>query len=126
MKRLWLGVGILAVLVSLGVASTVGVGRVCEPLSQNLASAADQVQAGKWEQAVTLSQQSRARWERWHHIIAALTDHEPMDEVDSLFAALEIYARENDRIRFADCCARLSALIEAIGEAQAVYWWSIL
>ena len=126
MKRLWLGVAMLAVLFSLGLASTAGVGRVCKPISQNLSSAADHVQEGEWEQAVALSQQAKSRWERWHHIVAALTDHEPMDEVDSLFATLDIYARENDKIRFADCCARLSALIEAVGEAQAVYWWSIL
>lgn len=126
MKRLWLGVGILAALLALGIVSTVGMGRVCGPVSQNLASAADCVQEGQWEQAVALSQQARGQWERWRDITASLTDHEPMEEVDSLFAALEIYAGEGDSLRFADCCARLSALTDAIGEAQAIYWWSIL
>lgn len=126
MKRFWLGAGILAALLALGAWATVGMGRICHPVSYRLSSAADRVQAGQWEQAVALSQQAQGQWERWHNVTASVTDHEPMEEVNSLFAALDIYARQADTLRFADCCARLSALTEAIGEAQAVYWWSIL
>ena len=126
MKRLWLGIGILTILLSLGLASTIGMAQVCTPISQTLSSAADLVQEGQWAQAAALSKQAKSRWERWRNLTASLTDHEPMEEVDSLFAALDIYAREGDALRFADCCARLSALTDAVGDAQSVYWWSIL
>lgn len=126
MKRLWLGIAILAVLLFVGIATTVGMNKICDPLTESLDNAASAVQAGQWEQALGLSESARTRWERWRSISAAITNHEPMEEVDALFGALEIFARQRDVIRFADCCARLSALTAAISESQAIYWWNVL
>ncbi len=126
MNRLWLGLCILAVLLGLGGVTTYGMDRICTPIADKLSSAAELVQNEQWEQASALSYQARQRWEQWHDLTASVTDHDPMEEVDALFAALEIFAKEKDTLRFAECCARLSALSQAIGEAQSAYWWSIL
>ncbi len=126
MKRLWLGIFILAALAALGIWATVGISHICQPLSDSLNQAADRVQEGQWELALALSQDARQQWEQWQKLTASVTNHQPMEEVDALFGALEVYARQRDALRFADCCARLSAVTSAIAEAQAIYWWNIL
>lgn len=126
MKRLWLGIGILAVLLVVGITATVSMENICQPLTEALNEAAEAVQTGQWEQALELSETAHARWQHWRGISAAITNHEPMEEVDALFDTLKIYARQRDVVRFADCCAQLAALTDAISESQAIYWWNVL
>lgn len=126
MKRFWLGLGILLLFLALGIGTTVGMARICHPLAEMLEQAADRVQDGQWSQAQALARDARDRWERYREVTASVTNHEPMEEADALFDALDIYLQQKDVIRFADCCVRLAALADAIGEAQAIYWWNVL
>lgn len=126
MKRFWLGVAILTLLLSFGIAATLGADRVCNPVVSALEAAATAIQEENWEQADLCTKQARQRWEQYRSALAALSDHTPMEEVDAQFRALEIYARQKDQIRFADCCARLSSLTGAIAEAQSIIWWNLL
>lgn len=126
MKHLWIGVALLVLLLGAGLFATAGIERICGPLSQDLSQAADKAQAGEWEQAISLVEQASGRWKKYRATCACVTNHEPMEEVDMLLDSLEIFARAADAVRFADCCARLSALTEAISEAQAPAWWNVL
>ncbi len=126
MKRLWLGIGVLLVLLGLGLGAIGAINGICGPISGDLKAAARAAQGENWEEALTLSQRARDRWERWAHVSASLTNHEPMEQIEALFQALEIYGRQRDSLGFSDCSARLASLTEAIAEAQGVYWWSIL
>ena len=126
MKRLWLGILLLLVLLASGILATWGMGRICAPLSESLDQAANAAQEGEWELALKFSDHARRRWEKWRNISAAVTNHEPMEEIDTLFGSMDIFARQRDVVRFADCCARLAALTDAIGESQAIYWWNVL
>lgn len=126
MKRFWLGVALLLLLLAAGIGATLGMGSICGPITDGLDKAAAAVQAGQWEQAEEFSRSSRQRWEHSRDLLASLTSHEPMEEVDALFQALEIFAAQKDMIRFADCCARLSALTRAISESQTILWWNVL
>ena len=122
MKRLWLGIGVLAVLLVTGILITTGMHRICMPISQTLEQAA---QTKDWAQAVTLSTQARSHWERWRQLSASVIDHEPMEEIDALYHALEIYTQYADALRFSETCAQLAAMTEAIAESQSVNWWNI-
>ena len=122
MKRFWVGVAITALLLGLGITVTVGMHRICLPISQALEQAAH---AEDWASALALSRRARADWERWQQLSAAVTDHEPMEEIDALYHALEIYAKHEDVLRFSEACAQLSSMTEAIAESQSVNWWHI-
>lgn len=126
MKRFWLGTAVLAALLALGIATTVAVDRFCQPISQELTRAEQAARAGQWSQAGQLSDRARQRWEQHRALHAAVTNHEPMEEIDALFRQLDIYTAEGDSLRFAECCARLASLTEAIAEAQAICWWNLL
>lgn len=122
MRRVWLGIGILAGLLALGIFVTVGAHRICAPISEQLEQAA---QAASAEEALPLCRAARRRWETYRRMTAAVTDHEPMEEIDALYEELKVYAQWGDQKRFAQCCARLASQTRAIAEAQAVNWWNI-
>ena len=126
MMRFWLGVGILLGLLVLGIVVTLAVGQFCEPISQKLSEASLTAQQGRWELAEQLSERARQRWEQHRALHAAVSNHEPMEQIDALFSQLEIYRKTKDGVRFAECCAQLSSLTAALGESQAVYWWNLL
>lgn len=126
MKHLWIGLALLALLLGAGIFATAGMAWICDPLSQDLSQAAHMAQAGEWAQAISLADRAHSRWMKFRPLCASVTNHEPMEEVDMLLDSLDIFARAKDTVRFADCCARLSALTEAISEAQALAWWNVL
>ena len=53
-------------------------------------------------------------------------DHAPMDEIDSLFAQMEVYAQARDSLHFGSYCARLAELITAVSDAHQLNWWNFL
>jgi hypothetical protein len=125
MKRFWLGVCLLAVLLALGLMATVGVRNFCRPLKEQLRQAQKAALEEEWDRALGLQDQCRQRWQRRRKLCAAITDHGPMEEIDGLFRALEVFGQRRDAVRFAESCAQLGALTEAVEEAQAVKWWNV-
>ena len=118
MTRFWLGAAILAVLLGLGIGITVAVDRFCDPISADLSRAAAVVQQNRWEQAQKLSDGAQQRWQKHRALHAAVSNHEPMEQIDALFEQLKIYSRAGDSLRFAECCAQLASLTAALGESR--------
>lgn len=126
MKRCWIGFGLLALFLALGLWVTVQMDSAHGRISQELRQAAEQTLAGDPEQGILLAQQARKHWEDARRGTACVADHEPMDEIDSLFARLEVYARRQQISEFAACCARLSSLVQAMTDAHGLQWWNLL
>lgn len=126
MRRLWLGIGLLVILLILGICATVMVHSFHLSLSRQLAQAGSAAQAGDWEQAHLLISQARSSWTTHRNAIAAAVNHEPMEEIEEYFANLMVYYQQRDRLGVNLCCAALSAITEALGESQSINWWSLL
>ena len=126
MKRSWIGIGLLAALLALGI-WTAGVMEASHlPGEEKLQRAAWLALDGQWPQAEALTKQARKKWEGAWKFSAALSDHEPMDQIDGLFAELEVYAQTRDAVAYSGTCAHLAELLEAIGSAHSLYWWNLL
>lgn len=126
MRRLWLGVALLAILLLLGLGTTRAMDRIHPTAAGELTQAGAAALEGDWEQARSLSRSAQARWqERWH-FTAGVADHGPMEEIDSLMAQLEVYARLEEEKDFAALCFQLSRLLKAMGEAHSFTWWNLL
>ena len=52
-------------------------------------------------------------------------DHTPMEEIDALFAQVEVYAAAREETDFAAGCAALSRKVEAMGLAHGASWWNL-
>ena len=126
MKRGWFGAALLLVLLGLGIASSVLMGIFHEPLAQSLERAADLALAENWEKSQEIVEQAQEKWEKMWHFSATVSDHGPMEEIDALFAQLEIYQKSRDPVNFAAACASLSRQIEAMGDAHEISWWNLL
>ena len=125
-RRFWLGVGLLALVLVLGLWVMFGMARIHEPVSDTLDQAAREALDGDWDGGVALAKQAKATWEDTWHGTAVAADHSPMDEIDGLFAELEVYAQAQERTDFAACCAHLSALTRSMSDAHSLTWWNLL
>ena len=125
-KRFYFGMGILLFFLILGLFVSWGMQEAVRPVTQQLQQAAEAAHSCETARAARLAQQARDLWDdRWGGMALA-ADHEPMDEIDSLFAQLETYGKTGDLTPMAALCARLIQLIEANSDAQVLHWWNLL
>ena len=126
MKRCWFGMVLLGVLLAGGLASFLVMDALHTPISEDLAQASRYAQAGDWEEADALTARARQRWDKYRRSTAALVDHKPMEDVEGLFARLEVYRNAREREAYAALCAQLSTLVRAIAEIHSPSWWNLL
>ena len=126
MKRLVLGTLILAVLLTGGLLVCRAMAGIHDPIAADLQRAAVAALTDDWVMAQDLLQKAADRWEHFHHITAAFADHTPMDEVDSLFRELQIYAHTRENPHFSAICAHLQECIRAIQENYRLTWQNLL
>ena len=126
MKRLWLGVGILALFLILSLWCGVAMGGLHTDLADRMEEASQAALSGDMDNATSRAEQVKKDWEDHWRGTAALADHAPMDEIDGLFAQLTAYGQAGQAEDFAACGARLSRLLEAVGEAHVPVWWNLL
>ena len=126
MIRGWLGVGLLVVFLILGFVTAAVMDNAHLPTEELLAQAADKTLAGDFEEAVALGFAAKHRWDKHWNGTATVADHSPMDDVDALFAEMEIYAKTEEKPHFAAVCKELSQRIQAMAEAHRFSWWNIL
>ena len=126
MKRGWLGVGLLVVFL---LASVLISGLMTDahiPTRDLLQQAVDTTLAGDFDRAVELGMAAKNRWERQWNGTAIVADHSPMDDIDALFAEMEIYAKTEEKPHFAACCRELAQRLQAMAEAHKFSWWNVL
>lgn len=126
MKRLWIGILILSVLLAGSCSITLAMERVHRPIAETLGQAAQKAAENDWDAALSLLDQANGRWEKYHRFTAAFADHTPMDEMDTLLQELEIYSRERENPHFSATCAHLSFLAAAIADSHTISWWNLL
>ncbi len=126
MGRLWLGVGLMAVLLTLGLWTASAMDELHGPISHTLEEAAAQSLADNLDGGITLAMQAKRDWQTHWRCTAAVSDHTPMDEIDGLFAQMESYAASGQTTEFAAYCARLAQRVAAVGDAHKFTWWNLL
>ncbi len=126
MKRLWLGIALLLILLLLGIFLQLGMNAIYEPVSTALEQASQAALAENWQEALPLAQSAFRQWSRYQKLTASAADHTPMDEVEMLFAELRTYAKAREGAHFAACCAQLAQMAQSISQAHYFSWWNLL
>lgn len=126
MKRFWIGITVLAVLLALGSTVAFFMGRCHSPISSELAQAAQAAMDNRFEQGMKLAENAHAEWLRCRDFTAAFADHTVLEEIDALFAEIETYAAAGDSISFSAACAHLSKLAKAVAESHHPRWQNLL
>ena len=126
MKRLWFGVGLLFIMLVLGILLSGTMERTNKDCAALLHQASDSALAEDWDTSGKLLTLSREKWQKNWAVIATLADHQPMDEIDALFAELEIYRASQDAVNFSGTGAHLASLLEAMSRSHKFTLWNFL
>ena len=123
MKRIWIGLGLLGLLLVLGFATAGRMEHIHNDISHRLERAAE---TEVWEEAAALSREAEQQWQQHSHFTASVADHEDIDQIDGLFAQLAIYRSQADPLSHAATCAYLAEAVTALKEAHQLTWWNLL
>ena len=126
MKRCWIGVVCLVLLLMGGLYVDRVMGRSHAPVSQDLDRAAECAKADDWTGAEAFADRARENWEKNWHFSAAFADHEPMENIDALFSRLTVFAAAREKEEFGALCRELSRQVKAMGGAHDLKWWNLL
>lgn len=126
MGKGWLGAGLLAVFLIFGICLSVAADKACLPTEELLEQAAERTLSGDFDGGIALGKKAQARWQGQWNAIAAIADHEPMDEVDALFAEMEVYASTDEQPHFAACCKELARRVRSFADVHRFTWWNVL
>lgn len=125
-RRFWCGLVLLVVFLILGIVVAGGMEKTHRPITACLEQAAEAALGGDLQQGKTLVQTAKNTWYQRRSLIAAVADHSPMEEIDSLFAQLDSYAKTGNAAEFAAWCSRAARLVEAVGQAHSLTWQNLL
>jgi hypothetical protein len=125
-NRVKLGAVLLAALLAAGALLTAGMEGLSGKLEEFLLTAANAAQEENWEKADDAMEKCCQLWQRRRKQVAAVVDHELVEEMDSLFSQLEVYRKKELPADYAVVCRCLAKQAGAIGESQSIRWWHLL
>ena len=118
MKRCWFG-GVLLLLVLIsGMLLSRYMGDFHRDLSNQMTRSA-QLAGENRSSAQALADDTRQRWEDRRWLMAIISDHSTMEEIEENFRLLTPEAEDSD---FREICLRLSVRLKALGEGQMLSW----
>ena len=118
MKRIWFGVVLLILMLVLGLISSTFMKETWLKQSENLNRAAILASDGDWVNARNLLAEAQAEWEEKQLLLAVLCQHEPIEQIDGLFAQLEVFSESRRTASFSSTCVFLSKLIDSLGRSH--------
>ena len=117
-KRFYLGVAILALLLTICIIAAIIMALIHQPMETDLQEAAGLALSNDLERALPLAQRAYDRWETYHGITASFADHSPMDDTDTLFQEMLVYGHTEEIPHFAACCRQLAVMTQAMYDAH--------
>lgn len=126
MKRSVFGFVLLVLLLAGGLTVSRTMEHIHFPAAQALDAAARWAMAGDWTEAEQAAAHGAACWEKHWKFSAALADHQPMEDINTLFSQLEIYRAAEEQAEYAAICRELAGRLEAMAQAHTLHWWNLL
>ena len=126
MGRFWFGTALLAVLLLSGWLLGSGISKAGEKSVAPLEQAAAAALAEDWVTAAENRTAAQTHWEKVRPFAAALCRHEPVEQIDLLFAQLEIFETDRDVAEFASTAAGIAQTLKTLPVPHRFHWWNLL
>ena len=120
MNRIWFGAALLAALLVLGIFSAALMEDTHLTQAARLERAAELAAAGTWQGAEAAFTEAKNGWDKRSALIAGLSDHGPMDQIEGMFAQLEVFLQTRDTGAFCGSCRYLTKQLEALGKSHSL------
>ena len=121
-----IGLLTLSLLFSISLFVSLASKRAYAPVIDLLDKATETALTGQFEDAIANANTARSLWEKHRNKTATVADHTPMEEIDVLFTEVAVYAKAEDTLHFAACCAQLSSMVQNMADAHAINLWNLL
>lgn len=118
MNRFRIGAVLLAVLLGLCVWAQLRLSAIQTPIAQAVTQAEAYAAQEDWAQAAEMAAQAQRGWEENRTFVASLADHQPLEEIESLFAMLKTYSDQREKTEFRAVCQDLARRILAVKQAH--------
>lgn len=118
MSRFRIGLALLLVLIGVCLFSQLRMATIQKPIAQQISQAEKYAAREDWLKAAHAVTDARNAWEEHRTFVSALADHQPLEDIECLFAMLDTYAEEQDETEFRAACQDLHRRILAVKEAQ--------
>lgn len=125
MSRFRIGVFLLAALLGVCVWAQVRMNAIQKPIAAQVAQAGAYAGENDWPDAARTLAAARKSWEESRTLVAALADHQPLEDIEGLFSQLEVYAAQRDETEFRAACQDLNRRILAVKEAHEINLGSV-
>lgn len=120
MARFRFGVGLLLVLLGLCLWAQVGMARLQSPIRAEIARAEACAAGENWTDAAAAVARARQGWQCHRTLLAALADHQPLEDIEALLAALTAYAETQEQAEFQAGCRELLGRLQAMEDAHTL------
>ena len=125
MKRSWMGLALLLVLLAASLLVTGFMDRIHEEMALDLQQSAECALLGDWDNVQLFLKRTNRVWEKWDRLRSCFADQKAVEDVDAALAALEIWRQSRDAAAYRAACAALTKQVEAMGEAHKLTWWNV-
>ena len=121
MKRMWIGTGLLALLIVAGLLTGAVLNKQMDQAAQQLATAGEAAQAEEWSKASALIGQVKADWEQMKWAAEALSDHERLNQIDTAFSQLPAY-EGTDPASYQALCIAIAQDLLLVAKNHTLSW----
>lgn len=126
MRRFWIGIVLLTLLLALSILTSLLMPRLHAPIYRQLDAVSQAAQEKDWERCRSLTEDAYHGWLRCRRFTASVADHAPMEAIDSGFAQTLAFLEQGEWAEFAAACASLARSVQAMAESHSMLWWNFL
>lgn len=118
MRRLWISVGLLLVLLGGSLFNAWYAKELTDAMGEQLRLAQQMTEAGRWEQALTLTQEVYDQWESRHFYLHSTMRHSDTDQILRGFRTVLEYLRLQEPDQYNAANADLITQLELLAEME--------
>ena len=118
MRRLWISVGLLLLLLGGSLFNAWYAKELTDAMGEQLRLAQQMTEAGRWEQALTLTQEVYDQWENRHFYLHSTMRHSDTDQILRGFRTVLEYLRLQEPDQYNAANADLITQLELLAEME--------
>lgn len=126
MKYLYIGMGVLVVLLAVCILCGVMVSNSTQQSSDALCRAVEAVDSGDFPTAVAFAKEAEAAWQKREHFLSSILSHEELDEITRAFSDLRSYAATQTEDEFRCRCEELILRLNHISEMDFPHFYNFM
>ena len=90
MKRIWIAISTLIVVVGLCIGEIIWVSNIAENIESQISEIEETVSIGNLENAISFAEQISSQWNKSHNKLAIFVDHKSLEDIDQSMEIMEV------------------------------------